>query len=77
MQRMISKLERTAQAHAEDYGNGEQRPLAGYVAAMMVFTLLVAVVAAVAALVGRSLPRRIGAYDLLLITAGTHKLRAP
>ena len=41
---------------------------------MMVFTLLVAIAGAVATLAGRSLPRRIGAYDLLLITAGIHKL---
>ena len=74
MQRMIPKLERTAQADDEDYRNGQERPLGGYVAAMIVFTLLVAVAGSVAALTGRSLPRRIGAYDLLLITAGTHKL---
>ena len=71
---MVTKLERTAQADADDYRNGEERPLGGYVAAMMVFALLVAIAASVAALTGRRLPRRIGAYDLLLITAGTHKL---
>ena len=71
---MISRLAHNAQADAEDYRNGEERPMGGYVAAMMVFALLVAVVGSVAALAGRSLPRRIGAYDLLLITAGTHKL---
>src|ERR671917_1023007 len=74
MQRMISRLAHNAQADAEDYRNGEDRPLGGYVAAMMAFALLVAIAASVAALTGRSLPRRIGAYDLLLITAGTHKL---
>jgi hypothetical protein len=71
---MVTKLERTAQADADDYRNGEERPLGGYVAAMMVFALLVAIAASVAALTGRRLPRRIGAYDLLLITAGAHKL---
>ena len=71
---MVTKLEQTTQAEADNYRNGEERPLSGYVAAMMAFALLVAIAASVAALTGRSLPRRIGAYDLLLITAGTHKL---
>ncbi len=71
---MVTTLEQTAQADAEDYRNGQQRPLGGYVAAMTVFALLVAIAASVAAVTGRRLPRRIGAYDLLLITAGTHKL---
>lgn len=71
---MVTKLEQTTQAEAEDYRNGEERPLGGYVAAMLVFAMLVAIAASVAALTGRSLPRRISAYDLLLITAGTHKL---
>lgn len=71
---MVPRLAHNAQADAEDYRNGEERPMGGYVAAMMVFVLLVAVAGSVAALTGRSLPRRIGAYDLLLITAGTHKL---
>ena len=71
---MVPRLVHNAQADAEDYRNGEERPMGGYVAAMMVFALLVAAAGSVAALAGRSLPRRIGAYDLLLITAGTHKL---
>ena len=71
---MAPKLAHAAQADAEDYRNGEERPLGGYVAAMMGFVLLVAVAGSVAALTGRKLPRRIGAYDLLLITVSTHKL---
>jgi hypothetical protein len=71
---MVTKLEQTAQEDADEYRNGEERPLGGYVAAMLVFALLVAIAALMAALAGRRLPRRIGAYDLLLITAGTHKL---
>ena len=46
---MVTKLEQTAEAEAEDYRNGEERPLGGYVAAMMVFALLVAIAASVAA----------------------------
>lgn len=71
---MAPKLAHTAQEDAEDYRNGEERPLAGYLVTMAVFILLVAVAAVMATLTGRKLPRRIGAYDLLLITAGTHKI---
>jgi hypothetical protein len=71
---MTPKPAPTAQADAEDYRNGEERPLGGYVAAMMAFALLVVAAAVGTVLAGRTLPRRIGAYDLLLITAGTHKL---
>ena len=70
----VSQVERTARAEAEDYRQGQDRPLSGYVVVMVVFAALVAAVGAVAALTGRSLPRRVGPYDLLLITLGTHKL---
>ncbi len=69
-----SQLERTAQAEAEDYRQGQERPLSGYVVVMAVFAALVAAAGSVAALTGRNLPRRVGPYDLLLITLGTHKL---
>lgn len=74
MQSVVPKLMHNAQGDAEQYRDGEERPLGGYVVVMMVFALLVAVAGSVAALAGRTLPRRVGAYDLLLITAGTHKL---
>lgn len=70
----VSQLERSAQAEAEDYRRGQQRPLSGYVVVMAVFAALVAAAGSVAALTGRNLPRRVGPYDLLLITLGTHKL---
>ncbi len=69
-----SQLERTAQTEAEDYRQGQPRPLSGYVVVMAVFAALVAAAGSVAALTGRNLPRRVGPYDLLLVTLGTHKL---
>ncbi|HEU0089893.1 MAG TPA: DUF1360 domain-containing protein [Pseudonocardiaceae bacterium] len=74
MRNLAPDVTRTAQADGEEYRNGEERPMGGYVVAMGAFVLLVALAALVATLAGRNLPRRIGAYDLLLITAGTHKL---
>jgi hypothetical protein len=59
---------------AEAYRHGEDRPLGGYVLVMAVFAALVAGGAGLAAASGRRLPDGIGPWDLLLITAGTHKL---
>ncbi|TWF81991.1 uncharacterized protein DUF1360 [Pseudonocardia hierapolitana] len=56
------------------YRHGEDRPLEGYVLVMAVFAALVAGGAGVAAAAGRRLPDGISPWDLLLITAGTHKL---
>lgn len=70
----VSQLERAAQAEAEDYRQGQERPLSGYVVMMAVFAALVAAAGSVGALAGRKLPQRIGPYDLLLVTLGTHKL---
>ncbi|MCA1706801.1 MAG: DUF1360 domain-containing protein [Actinobacteria bacterium] len=71
---MASKLADVAQTGIEDYRNEEDRPLGGYVVAMMVFGLLVGSAGSIVAMGGRSLPRRVGGYDLLLIAASTHKL---
>ena len=65
-----------ARAHeqAEAYRNGEDRPLRGYLLALTVFAALVAGAAGLARLRGRRLPDDVGAWDVALITAGTHKL---
>jgi Protein of unknown function (DUF1360) len=59
---------------ADAYRRGEDRPLGGYVLIMAVFAALVAGAAGLAAASGRRLPDAIGPWDLLLLTAGTHKL---
>lgn len=64
----------TARGEADAYRNGEDRPLGGYVLVMAAFAALVAGAAGLAAASGRRLPAGFGPWDLLLITAGTHKL---
>lgn len=71
---MPADLHQTAHAEAETYRQGEPRPLAGYVLTMSAFGVLVAAAGSLAALTGRRLPRKVSAYDLLLITLGAHKL---
>lgn len=68
------ELADAAQAEAEAYRGDEPRPLGGYVLVMALFFALVAAGAGLAAASGRGLPERIGPYDLLLLTLGTHKL---
>ncbi len=61
-------------AEAEEYRQGAERPLGGYVLVMTVFAGVVGLAGLIAALTGRGLPRQIAPYDLVLITVGTHKL---
>ena len=63
-----------ARSEADAYRQGEDRPLGAYVLVMAVFAALVAGAAGLAAATGRRLPNGFGPWDLLLITAGTHKL---
>ncbi|MFY9809287.1 MAG: DUF1360 domain-containing protein [Pseudonocardiaceae bacterium] len=61
-------------AEAQEYRQGAERPLGGYLLVMTAFALVVGLAGLAAAVTGRGLPRRIAPYDLALITAGTHKL---
>jgi hypothetical protein len=61
-------------AEAHEYREGAERPLGGYVLVMTVFAGVVGLAGLMAAWTRRGLPRRIAPYDLVLITAGTHKL---
>ena len=63
-----------AREESNAYRRGADRPLGGYVVVMAVFAALVAGAAGLAAATGRRLPHGWGPWDLLLITAGTHKL---
>ena len=67
-------LAAVAQEEADAYRQGEDRPLGGYVLVMAVFGALVAGAAGLVAASGRRLPAGIDPWDLLLITAGTHKV---
>ncbi len=74
MQHIPHRVAGTAHDEAQAYRQGEDRPLSGYAAVMGVFFALVAGAAGLAAATGRTLPSRIGPYDLVLLTLGTHKL---
>jgi hypothetical protein len=74
MQQVQDRVTETARQEADVYRQGEDRPLGGYVLAMAVFAALVTGAAGLAAFTGRRLPPGIGPYDLVLLTAGTHKL---
>src|SRR5215203_1859877 len=67
-------VSRTVRREADAYRRDEDRPLGGYVVVMAVFAALVAGAAGLATATGRRLPAGFGPWDLLLLTAGTHKL---
>ena len=62
-----------AQREADEYRNGEDRPLEGYVLVMAVFAALVSGAAGIAALTRRPVPA-LGPWEVVLLAAGTHKL---
>jgi hypothetical protein len=59
---------------AEQYRNGEDRPLAGYVALMSVYGGGTAVAAAAARATGRSVPARQSPWEVTLLAVATHKV---
>jgi hypothetical protein len=63
----------SVRSEADEYRQGANRPLGGYAVMMTLFGGLVGAAGVVAALRGTA-GRRISPYDLLLMTAGTHKL---
>jgi hypothetical protein len=70
---MVSKPEEALRAEANEYRHGEPRPLGGYVVLLAIFGTLTGLAGAIAALTGTRL-RRMTAYELFLISIGTHKL---
>ena len=69
----MTKMDDSVRSEADEYRQGAERPLGGYVVLMTVFAALAGIAGAVAALRGTQ-ERRISPYDLFLMTAGTHKL---
>lgn len=74
MTQTVEALGSDAQAEADEYRQGEPRPLGGYVTVMAVFTAVVAGAAGLLAASRRRVPDGFSAGDLVLLTAGTHKL---
>jgi hypothetical protein len=69
----VSKTADTVEGEAEEYRQGADRPLGGYVVLMAIFSLLAGAAGAVAALRGTR-AQRVSPYDLILLIAGTQKL---
>jgi Protein of unknown function (DUF1360) len=74
MQDVASEVVDAAQREAQDYRQGQDRPLGGYVVVMSVFAALVAGAAGLAAATGRRMPNGMSLFDVVLVTLGTHKL---
>jgi hypothetical protein len=63
-----------AREHADAYRDGQERPLGGYATVLAVFASCVAAAVGLAFATGRKLPSGVGAWDVVLLAAGTHKL---
>lgn len=63
-----------ARREADAYRGDNPRPLGGYLAVLVIYSIVVAVATAAALLTGRRLPNRWRIQDLVTVTLGTHKL---
>ncbi|MCE3552967.1 DUF1360 domain-containing protein [Pseudonocardia sp. RS11V-5] len=62
-----------ARSEAEQYRQGQDRPLGGYVVVMAIFGAIVSAVAGITAATRRTVPT-LSVKDLVLLTVATHKL---
>jgi uncharacterized protein DUF1360 len=69
-----SDVKSWAQRQAEEYRQGEDRPLGGYVAVMGVYAAGVTATALLGRLLRRPAPERISPYDLAQLTVATHRI---
>jgi hypothetical protein len=63
-----------AQRQAEQYRDGEDRPLGGYLAVMAIYSTGVGAVALAGRLLGRRAPVQVSPWDLAQITVATHRI---
>lgn len=63
-----------ARREADAYRGDNPRPLGGYLAVLVIYSIVVAVATTAALLTGRRLPNRWRIQDLVTVTLGTHKL---
>lgn len=63
-----------AREEADEYRGDNSRPLGGYAVVIVVYGVLVALTAVIAAATGRKLPERWRVLDLVTVSLGTHKL---
>ena len=74
MQPVPDRVTQIAQTQADAYRGDHDRPLGGYVAAMATFAALVSGVAGLALATGRTLPRDVRPWDVVLLALATHKV---
>jgi uncharacterized protein DUF1360 len=70
---LVFRVSEWLRSEADKYRQGAERPLGGYAVLMTIFAGMAGVAGGVAALRGTR-GRRISPYDLLVVTAGTHKV---
>jgi len=70
----IQSLLRWAKSEQATYAHGDDRPLGAYLSLMGVYSILVALLAALVRISGRPLPRSWQARDLVLLSVATHKI---
>lgn len=71
---LLEAVDAAAREQEEAYAGDEDRPLRSYLVLIATYGALTGALAAVVRLRGKKLPLRISPYDLVLITAGTHKV---
>ncbi|SRX95888.1 hypothetical protein MSP7336_04161 [Mycobacterium shimoidei] len=71
---MAKRAQQEAREEADAYRGDNPRPLAGYLAVLVIYSTVVALTAVLAALTGRKLPERWRTQDLITVMCGTHKL---
>ena len=74
VQRLGGPVRRWARTQKQEYTQGEERPLAGDLGAMGIYSALVAAGAAAVKASGRELPDRIPLGDAVLLTVATFRL---
>ena len=70
----IARVRSWAQRQGLEYRNGSDRPLAGYLSLLSVYTTGTAAAAVAARALGRSAPRRLSPWDVVQLTLATHKV---
>jgi len=70
----ITRIRSWARRQGIEYRNGADRPLAGYLALLGVYTTGTAAAVVAARGLGRSAPQRLSPWDVLQLAIATHKL---
>src|SRR5919205_1282267 len=73
VQRIGEPVRRWASTQKQAYAHGEDRPVAGHLGAMSVYTGLVAAAVAAVRVSGKQLPQRIPLGDAVLMTVATFR----